>query len=187
MELKITYSKSRQKATALADILVAMGVGSILMVAVGSLSLFTGRSLAALTNYADLDSASRTALDIITRDIRQTTSLYEYSSNSLTFVDYDNGMLKFVYSPGAKTLTRIKGNETKVLLKECDYFQFTLWQRNPVPGTFDLVATTNADLCKAVNLTWVCSRKILGQPVNTESVQTARIILRKQRNTTFGL
>ena len=33
---------------------------------------------------------------------------------------------------------------------------------------------------KVIDLSWVCSRSILGQKANTESVQTARIVIRKQ-------
>lgn len=185
MECKTTYSKAptaRCRAFTLVEMLVTMGIGSIILTAVASMSLYTGRSLATISNYVDLDNTSRTALDIMTRDIRQVTYLDDFSSNHLTFTDHDNGTLSFTYNPDNRTLCRLKGGESKVLLSECDQLIFRVWQRNPVPGTFDLVATTNAELAKAIDVSWICSRKILGQRVNTESVQTARVVIRKQQD-----
>jgi hypothetical protein len=36
------------------------------------------------------------------------------------------------------------------------------------------------DAAKLVQVTWVCSRSILGKKVNTESVQSAKVVIRKQ-------
>ena len=184
MECKTTFSRTaqRQRAFTLTEMLMTIAISSFVFMAIASLSLYTGRSFAALTNYVDLDSASRTALDTMTRDIRQVTFLMTYNTNRVVFSDDDGTSLTYTYDSGARTLTRLKGTERKVLLRECDSLIFNMWQRNPVAGTFELVATTNPDLCKAIDVTWVCSRKILGQKVNTESVQTARIVIRKQQD-----
>ena len=39
-------------------------------------------------------------------------------------------------------------------------------------------ASNNPAICKLVSVSWRCSRTILGQKVNTESVQTAKIVIR---------
>jgi hypothetical protein len=31
-----------------------------------------------------------------------------------------------------------------------------------------------------VNISWICSRSIFGNSINTEAVQTARIVIRRQ-------
>jgi hypothetical protein len=46
-------------------------------------------------------------------------------------------------------------------------------------------ATNNAGaldltICKVINMNWKCSRAILQQKINTESVQTAQIVLRNK-------
>jgi len=179
MACKITSFRRRRGFT-LAELMVTMGISSIVMAAIAALSLYTGRSFAHLSNYVDLDNLSRNALDIMTRDIRQVNFLDSFTSNRLVFQDSDLQELVFEYDPNAKTLVRIKGGERKVLLTECDLLIFRTWQRNMVPGSFDLIPTTNAATCKAIDVTWVCSRKVLGARVNTESVQTARVIIRKQ-------
>jgi hypothetical protein len=66
------------------------------------------------------------------------------------------------------------------LLKGCDTLTFNLGTRNPVGGTFEVVPATSPDTAKVVNISWNCSRTILGQQRNTENVQTARIVIRKQ-------
>jgi hypothetical protein len=183
------FSKPAQRrgglAFTLVELMVTMGVSSIVMTAVAAMALYTGRSFAMLANYVDLDSTSRTALDILTRDVRQVDSVESFSSNSVTFVDGDLQPVTFLYNPGGRTLTRIKGSERKELLRECDELNFRMFQRNTVSNTFDLIQSANTYEGKAIDVSWICSRKILGAKVNTESVQTARVIIRKQQATRY--
>jgi hypothetical protein len=82
----------------------------------------------------------------------------------------------------------------KVILTGCDDFKFTLYQNNPDPasGTSGSVpvnyTTIDPAECKLVELKWRCFREIGGtqmirdgvrsRKVNTEDMQTARIVLR---------
>ena len=86
----------------------------------------------------------------------------------------------YTFSPITKTLSRREGNNTEILLRECDSLTFTVYGRNNVSNTWDQFVVTNAAGAKLIKLNWTCSRSILGQAVNTESVQTAKIVLRKQ-------
>ena len=178
--------RRRRWAFTLVEMLVSMGVGSVVMLALGTTFFFFAKATISLSNYSDLDNASRRALDTITRDVRQMMELDSYTSNSTT-VRLDllstNGTLSLVFNKPAKTLTRIYGTESTVLLNDCDNLNFALYQRNPVGGTYDQypAATNNlATTCKLIQVSWVCSRKILGNTMNTESVQTAKIVIRKQ-------
>ena len=166
----------------LAELMVATSVGSIVALGLASLSVFTARSFAAMANYVDLDHRSRIALDTMSREIRQATRLTASTTTSLTFEDFDGGTLQYVYDTQAKTLSRIKAGvpNGKPLLEECDSLSFSIYQRNPVGGTYDQYETSSASTCKLVQLRWVCSRKILGVAKNTESVQSAKIVIRKQ-------
>src|SRR5256885_10873198 len=56
-----TPNKARCQAMTLVELMVATGVGSVVLAAVMALSLFSARSFAALGNYVDLDIKSRTA------------------------------------------------------------------------------------------------------------------------------
>jgi hypothetical protein len=157
-----------------------MAVGSLIFLAVAVLGLYAGRSFAGLVNYTDLDAHSRNALDHLTRDVRQVNRLVSSTATSLTFEDADGSSLQYVYSPDARTLSRIKGGVSKVLLTECDQMAFAIFQRNPIGGTYDQFPTASAATTKLINVTWTCSRKILGSTMNSESVQTAKIVIRKQ-------
>ncbi len=166
----------------LPELLVTVGVGSIVFIAVASLSSYTGRSFASLGNYAELDRNSRNALDILTRDIRQVNFVDGFTSTSLVFEDSDQKTLIFIYDPNRKIFYRVKEGVTNILLTGCDELVFKTYQRNPIPGSYDLVPTTNAVTCKAIDVSWICSRKVLNGLINTESIQTARIVIRKQKD-----
>src|SRR4051812_8004026 len=120
MDFKITSTK-RRAGMSLVEMAIALGVGAVALLIMASLSSFTARSLAAMANYTDLDQASRTALDKMSQEIRQTRRLTEGTTNRLVFEDSDGGTLQYFYDSGARTLRRIKnGAASKVLLKNCE-------------------------------------------------------------------
>jgi len=175
-----TTSTERRAGFTLVEFLITMAVGSILFLTVAVLGMYAGRSFAGLANYTDLDARSRNALDRLTRDVRQVNRLSASTTTSLTFEDADGSPLRYVYSPEARTLNRIKGGTTEVLLTECNALTFAIFQRNPIGGTYDQFPTGAPATTKLINVTWTCSRQILGTAMNTENVQTAKIVIRKQ-------
>ena len=56
----------------------------------------------------------------------------------------------------------------------------TIYGRNNVSNQFSQFVTTNVGGAKMVQFTWTCSRTIIGARLNTESVQSAKIVIRKQ-------
>jgi hypothetical protein len=144
-----------------------------------SFAVFTARTFVATGNYADLDRASRNALDQITRDVRAARSVTAFSSSKLTLMDNNTNVLVYEWKPSTSQLTRQSGGFTTVLLQQCDYLTFSNYIRVPTNAwSWYPVGTNNVSLTKLVDVSWRCSRKILGQKVNTESVQTAKIVLR---------
>src|SRR6266850_6743116 len=136
MDCTITSTKQRASGMTLVELLVAMGVGSILFLAVGTLAFYSARSFAALSNYVELDNFSRNALDQMSREIRQADSLVSGSDQQMVFqaTNPTNGSVynvTFTYDPGTRKLTRTHGAQTTTLLKECDFLKFSLYQRNP--------------------------------------------------------
>jgi Tfp pilus assembly protein PilW len=166
----------------LVEALMAIGITGLLMLALVSILMFSSRSFAALFNYVDLDDVNRLAIDQLTRDVRECNYVSACTTNSLALVDSDGFNLSYNYSPTAKTLTRVKNGINKVVLTGCDSMSFTLGQRNPVGGSYDVYPSAAGDptQAKVINVAWSCSRSILGIKQNTESVQTARIVIRKQ-------
>ncbi len=192
MDCTITsYSlkRSRRRGMTLVELQIASAIAVILFTAVMALAFYTARSFAAFTNYVDLDANSRNALDVMSTEIRQADLLTAATSTSLTFQTTDPGTgaihtVKYVYDPDKKELSRIfDGGQPDVLLSECSFLQFGTFQRNTttsLDNAFAPVATSQPNLCKVVQLTWICSRRILGKSANTESVQSAKVVIRKK-------
>lgn len=170
----------------LVEMLIATAIAGVVLIVVSALTFYSARSFAALTNYVDLDQRSRNALDQMISEIRQVDKLTDYDPTKLVLTGTNpNGTgytLVYTYNPTAKTLTKTLGAVSTVLLTECQELQFTIFRRNPIAGTHDLVPAdaSRPDLVKAIQLSWTCSRDILGKKANTESVQSARVVIRKQ-------
>ncbi len=171
-------NKIRQRAMTLAEVTIAIGVGSIVLLSLGSFAIYSGRSMAGVFNYTEMDYGSRQALDQMTRDIRECTRLKEYSTNRLVLVDFDGADLAFVYSPQTKTLVRSKGGEEKTLLNGCEWLLFSIYKQNPVSGSYNLTPATNAAKAKVIGISWNCTRNVLGT-INSEPMQEALIVVRK--------
>ena len=181
MEFKTTFTKRARLAMTLIEVMIATSIGTLILAAAGSLMIYNARSLAALSNYADLDRYSRGAVDKLSQDIRQATDLISFTTTELQFnSSRGRSNITYTYSPSSRELVRRQGNNREVLLKECDSLTFTVYGRNNGSNSWDQFVVTNAANAKLIKLDWTCSRTILGQAVNTESVQTAKIVMRKQ-------
>ncbi|HEX5400175.1 MAG TPA: prepilin-type N-terminal cleavage/methylation domain-containing protein [Verrucomicrobiae bacterium] len=176
------------------EMMVAMAAAFLIAGAVISLGIFTSRSFYMMGNYTDLDSQSRNAVDLLGREIRNSSQLMTYysdaSSSYLWLTNASAGTSDIVYyNPTADTLTLIKLYYSspqpalvKTLLTDCDLFNFSLYSRAPNISSTNIsfYAANSASACKVINFSWKCSRKILGTKLNTESVQTAQINLRNK-------
>ena len=110
-------------------------------------------------------------------EIRQSKGLASFNDTNLTFTDFDGLSLQYTYDPSAGTLSRIKSGVSQKLLTSCDSLTFDIFQRNPA-NDYNVVRTTSAKQCKLIQLNWKCSRQIMSAKVNTESVQSAKIVIR---------
>ncbi|HEX9048173.1 MAG TPA: prepilin-type N-terminal cleavage/methylation domain-containing protein [Verrucomicrobiae bacterium] len=162
------------------EMMVAAAVSTVVIGAVVSALLFFGQSYAALGNYVDLNRKGFVALDQISREIRQASALKSFATNQLVFLDASSNEFTLAWNASTKQLTRSGGGATSVLLDNCDYLQFNISQRTPLlDGTFGFYsASNNPALCKLVSIDWSCSRTGSNKRLNTESVQTAKIVMR---------
>ncbi len=175
----------------LTEVLVATALGVVLLGGLMILYVNALRSFAAMGNYQNLDAKSCSALDILSREIRNSTMLVSYVTNqSLTFSNASarNGLGQVnvvTYDATARTLVLKRTAQADVTnLTECDSWSFLLYNRAPDTNCFTTnivfyTATQAAD-CKLVQMSWKCSRMVLGSKLNTESVQTAQIVLRNK-------
>jgi prepilin-type N-terminal cleavage/methylation domain-containing protein len=180
MNLRLSSSRIKScEAFSLVEMLFAVMISGVALAAAGVITIFMTRSYVAMGNYADLDVASRNALDLLSRDVRQARALTAFNSKSITLRANDNSLLTYTYNPSTSKLTRQSATATTVILEQCDFLAFHVYQRNPsnnwswYPMQSNLLSTA-----KLLDVSWKCSRQILGEKVNTESVQTAKIVIR---------
>jgi len=174
----------------LAEMAVAVGVFSISGLALAMIFIFCIRSYAAVTNYATLNKANRQAMDQVVREIRQAQNVISYASNAtsraLTILNGDGLNVTYAFDSATQQFTRNDGTATKMLLTNCNLLNFQLYIRPPQSNSFDnypVIMTTNWQQdVKVVELTWKTSMSICPTAlVNSEDVQTAKVIIRKQR------
>lgn len=175
------HRRALQSALTLAEAVIALGIAGVILIVLVTISMTTGRSLAEMFNYVDLDHNNRIALDVMTRDLRQVRYLTAYQTNSISFLDHDSNTLTFAYSPTNRLLTRAWTGRTNTLLHDCDFLRFDIYQRTPQSNTYALYTASDLTNCKVVSITWSCSRSIFGIKANTEQGQTARIVIRNKK------
>jgi hypothetical protein len=162
----------------LAELMVAAGVGALVLA--GMMIIFTtsARSFLSMSNYAGMNANSRNALDHLTREIRRAGVLTAFSSSptsaQLQFLKYGtNSYLIYQWDSDSRQFTEVKteSSTTNVLLTECDDLELTLYK-----NTFE--TTTDPTQGKAVSVSWNCSRTTLGKKTTTEPVSQAIIVIR---------
>jgi prepilin-type N-terminal cleavage/methylation domain-containing protein len=173
----------------LVEMMIAVGVFSVASIALGTLFMFSIRSFGQMLNYAELDAQNRHAVDILTREIRQAqfvrTFINSAQSSSLTLLTGGNYDVTYTFDGNNKVMTRTVGANSEILLSNCTILNFSCYQRNPMSNDFKIYDIANNDIpkyVKAVELSWKTSRTLNPTTlINSENVQTARIIIRKQQ------
>jgi Tfp pilus assembly protein PilW len=183
MDFRTTFTKRRKflRAMTIVELMIATMASSMALAGIGALSIYTARSFAAMSNYMELDKRSRNALDRMTQIVREADGVTSYDDHAIE-LSYHGQTLSFNFSPETKKLTMVDTNGTsRVLLDDCDYLNFQTFQRNSVPGTYDQYPVTQDEsAAKLLQVTWICSRRLIGDLLNSESVQSAKIVIRKQ-------
>ena len=197
MNCNTVRTVSRASATrgvTLVELMVGVGISSIILAMAASLWLFGSRSFAAMGNYADMEARSRSALDLMSREVRQASRVVAFQNTgttrwlTVTNPSFGTGA-SYTWDATPRTLVcQIPGQPDQVYLTDCDRWDFDLFQRAPQKtGAYVFYPATNTSgaydpsICKLVNMSWKCSRTILGSKMNTESVQTAQIVLRNKQ------
>lgn len=178
-----------RRAWTLVEMMVAIGIFSLCSIGLMGLYLFSINSMAAMTNYCLLDQYNRQAMDQLTREIRQATMVLNYTTNSITIraanSDGSTSDVTYSFSPSTKKMLRTSGGTSKALLNDCSLLSFQLFTRCPsngVFGSFPVAINNWSNTVKVLQLTWKTSMTLPSGIVNSENVQTARIVIRKQQN-----
>jgi len=174
-------SSKRTRGMTLPEMMVAMGIGSIVLLAINTTFLNSSISFGAMGNYIAMDRSSRNAIDRMTRDIRKAKNLIGFSTNQLVFNFSGTTNLVYGFDTQTGNLTEWKTGDSRTnnLLTGCTSLQFTMYQNIPQPGgTF--TTTTSCSQGKALSVGWKCSRVVFGRRIATEDMQQALIVIRNK-------
>lgn len=177
----------------LVEMLVATAVGVLALAMIMGAFNFSGTNFAAMGNYSDLDRKSRQALDLLSREIRNSSAVISPCTSSvLTLTNAtQQAKITLTYDANARTLTMAKtGYATQTLLSQCDQWSYSLYSKAPnlvstnilFYGATNGAGSVDLTVAKLINMKWKCSRTIFGSKRNTETIQTAQLVLRNKVN-----
>jgi len=169
----------------LMEMMIGTAVFSIAGTAISTAYVVSLRSFQALSNYSVLDQQNREAVDQITRDIRQANSVIAFDNSlnrKLSVVNGDRTTNTYTFNRYTQQLMCSRnGGAATVLLQNCSLIDFNMGMRPPIGSTYNYYPTTDMNQAKIVDFTWKSSRSLCGGLINSENVQTARIVIRKQK------
>ena len=179
----MTAGARSKRGFTLMEVLITAGLSTIVLAAMVSVTFFAARSFKAIGNYRDLNQASRFTLDTMGRDVRNAAGLTRYTTNSITLTNSDFTGFSYQWDPTTQALMRYYTNADgtvaiNIMLTNCDVLTFNIYQRNPTNNLTFISAVASPNQTKLINVDWKCSRTIQGAKANTESVQTAQIVIR---------
>jgi prepilin-type N-terminal cleavage/methylation domain-containing protein len=189
--MSIKLAPRARRAWTLVELMVAMAIFSLSGIALMGLYLFSIRSMASMYSYAQLDASNRQAMDQLTREIRQSKKVLYFTTNSITVLTVDASgadgpTVTYSFSPSVKRMLRTSSDGTSTtLLDNCSLLNFQLFTRCPSNGVFGIfpVAQNNwQQTVKVLQLSWKTSIVQASGIANSENVQTARIVIRKQQD-----
>ena len=175
--------KRRCAGWTLVEMMVALLCGTIILASLTVVTAFASRSYFAIANYRDLDNNSRNALDVMSHDIRNMATVTSYTTNAITLAALDGDTVTFNWNPATTAFTRTYtpagGTATaSTLLTNCNTLIFHVYSQVPTNSFTFPDTSTNVFETRLIDVSWRCTRTILGAETNSESVQTAKIVIR---------
>lgn len=106
-----------------------------------------------------------------------------YATNTISLVALDGSSVTYTWNPSDSTFKRFYttaggANSTTMLLTNCTVLIFHVYTQVPTASFTFPDASTNVMETKLIDVSWRCARAIFGTETNSESVQTAKIVIR---------
>jgi prepilin-type N-terminal cleavage/methylation domain-containing protein len=166
-----------RKGFTLLELLVAMGISSMLLIGIFSSAIFISRSSLATTDYAGMDSEARIALEVFAREVRMASNVSSFSSDSVTLTVQNGGTsydVTYTYVPGIKAFYRAYGTaDQQLLVSGITNFQFSRYTLLHTPATNDLET-------KQLQLELRSIRSGPAKSFTSNNVVSARYVLRNK-------
>ena len=187
----IKFASKARRGWTLLEMMIAVGLFSLVGMALMGTYIFSVKTMASMYAYSVLDANNRNAMDLLTREIRQAKRVLNYTTNSIKILtaneDGTTGPeVTYRFSPNNKKMIRSSSDGTsRMLLDNCSLLEFQLFTRcpsNSVFGAFPVAMNSWSNTVKVLQLTWKTSVTKPDGIINSENVQTARIVIRKQQS-----
>lgn len=172
------HRPDRRRGFTLVEVLISTTLSAFILAGILSTFLFMGRSGANLSNYSDMESQARKALEMFAEDTRQASSINWNSGNSVTLTvnsspvvyQYDSG--NFVRRvPGSSTIL-VTGIQAPVArISDTDTVCTPFFRGYTVSGT-ELLAVQYASPSAAA---------LSGASTNTKQLQISFEAIRRTR------
>ena len=176
----LARSGAWERGMTLVEMMVACGIGCLLLTGLAMVFASSSRSFVAIGNYIEMDRSSRAAMDQMTRDIRTARNLISFSPTGIVLTDANTNKFGYNWSATSGELRQWKSSGvTNVLLAGCDSLKFTMYKHIPLAGGTNAPTTVPAE-GKAISVSWKCARMIFGKKYNTEDMQQAVIVIRNK-------
>ncbi len=172
----------------LVEVMIGATLAAFVLAGVISTFLFLGRSGANISNYSEMESEARTGLEYFAQDTRQASDLTWNSATSVT-LRVNGTDITYSYSSANETFSRTMGSSTTDLVDGVSQFTFSGYM---ITGaSVDLSDLTTAakrdaasDVTKQLQVYLKASRSSVTVTTATNTVLSARYILRNKRVTT---
>jgi len=170
--------QSRTVGFTLVELMVGVALGSLVLLGVASMYLFSFKSFTSMSHYSDLNARSRHASDTVTRDIRSAKGVISATGQQLVLRLGTNN-LTYNYDEDARTLTRSYLEQDELLLEGVKSLSFSLYRTSSGSPyeEFSVATTTNA---KLVGFQWECSRRVYGTQKSSQSLEAAIVKMRNK-------
>jgi hypothetical protein len=161
------------------EYVIAVAVGSLLTLTLVPISIYAFTSLARMANYAEMNTSSMAALDQLTTDIRSAMKVSSYTSNRLELLMPTGVEIRYDSPGGSGRLVRkIPGQPDRVLLTGGKNLTFSIYQRTPLPGTYDQYKGATNTETKVIAISWVNQRQLIGARWNQDPMYSAKVVMR---------
>ena len=183
MKTKINFSPRDLRhacAMTLPEMISGVGVGLLVLMGMAMVFASSSFSFAAIGNYMVMDRASRNALDQMSRDIRNSADLTNFTSSKLIFNYSGSTNLVYNYDQTSGQLTSWKtgDSQTNILLTGVSNLVFTVYDNVPLTGGTN-ATTTIPSKAKAISVAWTCAQSTLSHSAS-EDMQEGMIVIRNK-------
>ncbi|WP_221030623.1 PilW family protein [Actomonas aquatica] len=185
---KPRHPRHHRSGLTLVEVMVGASLASFVLAGVVSTFLFLGRSGANISNYSEMETEARGGLELFAQDTRQASDLYWNSASSVR-LSVGGSSITYAYNSGDQTFTRTTGSGSTVLVSGVSEFSFTGYMITGTSVALNDLSTAAkrdaaSDVTKQLQVYLKASRSSVTVTTATNTVLSARYILRNKRVTT---